>query len=129
MKIAVAGTGYVGLSLAVLLAQREEVHALDIDEKKIELLKSRKSPILDSEIEKFLDEKPLNLIPTCSKEDAYKDADFVVVATPTDYDSKTNKFNTESVERVVADVNTINPNASVVIKSTIPVGFFQHYIL
>lgn len=125
MKIAIAGTGYVGLSLAVLLAQHNEVKAVDIIPEKVELINQRKSPIQDDYIEKYLAEKELNLKATLDAESAYKDADFVIIAAPTNYDSKKNFFDTSAVETVIGLVMKVNPNAIMVIKSTIPVGYTE----
>ena len=127
-KVAVVGTGYVGLSNAVLLAQHHEVVALDIDERRVRMVNERVSPVVDAELEDYLANRPLNLRATTTPEDAYAGAEFVVVATPTDYDPETNAFNTRSVDQVVADVAKINPGAVTVIKSTIPVGYTQALI-
>ncbi len=125
MRIAVAGAGYVGLSNAILLAQNNEVVIKEIDPVKVEKINNRQSPILDKDIQDYLKNKPLNLKATLDPEEAYKGARFVLIATPTDYDPVTNYFNTKSVETVIAEVRSINPEATIVIKSTVPIGFTE----
>lgn len=125
MKIAVVGMGYVGLSNAILLSQNNEVEVLDVDSLKVEKLNKKISPIVDVDIEEFLSKKNLNLKATLNKFHAYKNSDFVLIATPTDYDTSSNFFDTSSIEKVISDVKDINPIATIVIKSTVPVGFTQ----
>ena len=125
MKIAVAGTGYVGISNAILLAQHNSVVALDVIKEKVDLINKKQSPIIDEEVSDYLANKPLNLEATLDKDYAYKDAEFVIIATPTDYDTETNYFNTSTVETVIEDVKRINPTACMIIKSTVPVGYTQ----
>ena len=126
MKIVVVGTGYVGLSLAVLFSIKNNVVALDIDENKVNLINKRIAPIADKEIEEYLKNKELNLKATIDNKKAYKDAEFVIVATPTNYDSDKNYFDTNTVEQVIEDVLAINNNATIIIKSTIPVGYTEN---
>lgn len=128
MKIAVAGTGYVGLSISVLLAQTHQVTAVDIIKEKVDLINNGKSPIIDKEIEEYLKSKKLNLTATTDAQNAYKDADYVIIATPTNYDPKLNYFDTSSVENVIESVMQVNPTAKIVIKSTIPVGYTKSII-
>ena len=125
MNIAVAGTGYVGLSLAVLLAQHNSVKAVDIVPSKVELINQKKSPIVDKEIEEFLAERPLNISATTDGESAYRDAEFIIIATPTNYDVEQNHFDTSSIDAVLRLVEKVNPTATVVIKSTVPVGYLE----
>jgi len=129
MKIAVVGTGYVGMSNAVLLSQNNEVYAVDIDEKKVKMINNKKSPIADPDIEKYLLSKNLNLIATTNAEAVYKKAEFVIISTPTNYDPQVNYFDTSSVESVISAVIKINPHAVMAIKSTVPVGFCEEMFL
>ena len=123
MKIAVAGTGYVGLSNAVLLAQNNEVVAVDIIQEKVDMINNKVSPIVDEEIQDYLSNKELNLVATTDVYKGYKDAEFVIISTPTNYDPELNYFNTRSVEAAIANVLSINPEAIMIIKSTVPVGY------
>ena len=126
MKISVAGTGYVGLSNAIILAQNNKVYAVDVVASKVDLINSKKSPIVDKEIEEYLATKSLDLTATLDGEKAYKESELVIIATPTNYDSKTNKFDTSSVESVIEQVKKVNPNAWIIVKSTVGVGFTKH---
>ncbi len=126
MKISIAGTGYVGLSNAIILAQKNKVYAVDVVSSKVDLINSKKSPIIDKEIEEFLANRELDLTATLDGDSAYRDSELVIIATPTNYDSKTNKFDTSSVESVIEQVKKVNPDAWIVVKSTVGVGFTKH---
>lgn len=126
MNISIAGTGYVGLSNAIILAQHNKVYAADVVKSKVDLINNKKSPIADKEIEEYLKTKDLNLVATIDGDDAYRKSDLVIIATPTNYDSKTNKFDTSSVESVIEQVKRVNPNAWIIVKSTVGVGFTKH---
>ena len=125
MKISIIGTGYVGLSLAVLISQKYNVTAYDIDKEKVELINNKKSTISDQEIENFLSKKKLKLNAVSDKSSAYNEADFIIIATPTNYDEKNDSFDTSSVELVISDVSKFNPKATIIIKSTVPLGFTE----
>ncbi len=125
MKICVAGTGYVGLSNAILLAQHNEVVALYVIQEKVDMINNKKSPIVDVEIEDFLANKELNLVATTDAYKAYEDAEYVIISTPTNYDPEKNYFNTRTVEAVIANVLAINPEATMIVKSTVPVGYTE----
>ena len=125
MKITIVGAGYVGLSNAILLAQKNEVIVLDVIDERVQQINNKVSPIVDSEIDDFLTNKDLKISATIDKESAYKNTEFVIIATPTDYDAESNFFDTKSVEKVIQDVININPNSTIVIKSTVPVGFTE----
>ena len=126
MNISIAGTGYVGLSNAIILAQHNKVYAVDVVKSKVDLINNKKSPIVDKEIEEYLKTKDLDLEATIDGDDAYRKSDLVIIATPTNYDSKTNKFDTSSVESVIEQVKRVNPNAWIIVKSTVGVGFTKH---
>ena len=125
MRIAVAGIGYVGLSMAVLLAQHNTVIAVDVVSEKVDMINNRKSPIADKDIEQYLSEKQLDLTATTNGDDAYKDAEFIIICTPTNYDTDMNYFDTSTVENIIQQVIDVNPDAFIIIKSTLPVGFTE----
>ena len=129
MNISVAGTGYVGLSNAILLSQHNHVYAVDVIQSKVDMINSKKSPIVDKEIEEYLSTKKLDLTATTDSETAYKNADYVIISTPTNYDTEKNFFDTSSVESVISLVEKINPHATIVVKSTVPVGYNDRLIL